>query len=262
MNALPARTLPLLVASVSLGAGLGCGDPSPLQRVETPALRTAPEVVIAEHVATRPVDRPEEFWTSRHALLGERVRSSAAQILFVGDSITQGWEVEGAAAWERYYDGRHAVNLGISGDRTEHVLWRLERSHLDQVEPALAIVMIGTNNAGVGQTSDQIADGVTAVVRKLRAGLPETRVLLLAIFPRGEDASDPVRLVNERANERLARLADGEYVHYLDIGARFLGEGGTLPREVMPDLLHLSPRGYEIWAESIEPTVARLLAEE
>jgi lysophospholipase L1-like esterase len=122
------------------------------------------------------------------------------------------------------------------------------------------VLMIGTNNAR-DYTAEAIAAGVKEIVAKLRARLPGTRVLVLGIFPRGEKPSEGQRQVNSWANERIAKLADGKSVFFLDIGPRFLTANGTLTREIMPDLLHLSPRGYTIWAESIEPEVKRLLGE-
>jgi beta-glucosidase len=179
----------------------------------------------------------------------------------IGDSITQGWEAKGAReVWEKYYGNRHAVNLGIGGDQTQHVLWRLEHGNLDGIHPKLAVLMIGTNNSG-SNTPEQIAAGVRAIVEKLRSSLPATKVLVLAIFPRGPNPEFPSRKVNEAANERIAKLADGKNVFYLDIGKKFLKEDGTLTKDIMPDFLHPNPRGYEIWASSIEPTVARLMAE-
>lgn len=121
--------------------------------------------------------------------------------------------------------------------------------------------MIGTNNTG-DITSQEIADGVQAIVQKLRAKLPQTKVLVLGIFPRRADANDRRRKVNEGANELVARLADGKMIHYLDIGTDFLADDRTLSREIMPDLLHLSERGYRIWAESIESKVAELMGEQ
>ncbi len=211
-------------------------------------------------------------WGERHEAMAARIRQGAERgdigMLFIGDSITHGWESEGRDAWKEYYDDRGAVNLGIGGDRTQHVLWRLERCDLERLAkpgagqpPRLAILMIGTNNSnGDDNTAEEIADGIAAIVARLRADLPDTRVLLLAIFPRGEKPG-PQRDKNAKASELASKAADGVMVHYLDIGPKFLGPDGTLSREIMPDLLHLSPKGYRIWAESVEPKVKELLGE-
>lgn len=199
-------------------------------------------------------------WMKRHESFNERVKQGNADLLFIGDSITQGWERAGKSTWDEFYAKRNAVNLGISGDRTQHVLWRLDHGNIDDIKPKLAVLMIGTNNAAAN-TSEQISAGVTAIVEKLRAKLPETKLLILAIFPRGADKEDALRKVNEGANVIIQKLADNRMVHYLDIGPSFLAADGTLSKEVMPDLLHLNEKSYRTWAESIEPRVKDLLGE-
>ena len=118
--------------------------------------------------------------------------------------------------------------------------------------------MIGTNNSGAN-TSQEIAEGVTKIVEQIRSKSPSTKILLLAVFPRGATKEDSRRKVNQGANEIFSKLDDQKHVHYLDIGGAFLKDDQTLPRDIMPDLLHLSPKGYEIWAKSIESRLASLL---
>jgi lysophospholipase L1-like esterase len=213
-----------------------------------------------KHAATTPAPR-DAGWMKRHESFNERVKKGNVDLLFIGDSITQGWEGAGKGVWEKFYGKRNAVNLGIGGDRTQHVLWRLENGNIAGIKPKLAVIMIGTNNAG-SNTSQEIADGVTAIVEKLRKDLPETKVLVLGIFPRGPDANDGARKVNEGANALIGKLADDKNVYYLDIGPKFTEADGKLSREIMPDLLHLNEKSYTIWAESIEPMVAKLMGEE
>jgi beta-glucosidase len=208
--------------------------------------------------AAQPAPRDADWWTARHNAMNQRVKQGNVDLIFIGDSITQGWEGNGQKVWQEYYGNRNAVNLGIGGDRTQHVLWRLDNGNIDGISPKLAVVMIGTNNAG-DNTPEEIAAGVARIVEKLRTKLPQTKVLLLATFPRGPNPQDPLRQVNEKSNEIVSRLADGKMVLYLDIGKSFLQPDGTLTREIMPDLLHLSASGYRIWAESIEPVVAEVL---
>jgi beta-glucosidase len=202
----------------------------------------------------------EGGWMTRHQSFNERVKQGNVDLIFIGDSITQGWERAGKAAWDQYYARRNAVNLGIGGDRTQHVLWRLDNGNIEGIQPKLAVLMIGTNNSGTN-TSEQIAAGVKAIVEKLRSKLPETKILVLAIFPRGADPSDAKRQVNEGANAIIKTLADGKTIHYLDIGSKFLAADGTLSKEVMPDLLHLNESSYRTWADAIEPKVKELLGE-
>lgn len=216
-------------------------------------------LVAQENDAIKPVPR-DGNWMKRHNAFNERVKQGNVDLIFIGDSITQGWEGAGKAAWAEAYGKRNAVNLGIGGDRTQHVLWRLDNGNIEGIHPKLAVIMIGTNNSRAN-TSEQIAEGITAIVKKLREKLPETKILLLGIFPRGADSNDMLRKVNAGANEIVAKLADGKMVEYLDIGPKFLDEQGGLSKDVMPDLLHLSPAAYKTWADSIESHVARMMGE-
>ena len=211
------------------------------------------------HSATKPVPR-SGGWTKRHQSFNKRVAQGNCDLIFIGDSITQGWEGRGKKVWAKHYAKHNAVNLGIGGDRTQHVIWRLDNGNLHRIKPKAAVIMIGTNNSG-SNSSQEIADGVEVIVKQLRKKLPETKVLLLGVFPRGANKADKRRQVNEGANATFKKIADGKSVHYLDIGQKFLKEDGTLPREIMPDLLHLSEKGYTIWAESIEAKLKELMGE-
>lgn len=211
------------------------------------------------HDAIKPVPRAGG-WMTRHESFNARVAKGNADVLFIGDSITQGWEGRGKGVWAKFYGKRNAVNLGIGGDRTQHVIWRLDNGNVKNISPKAAVIMIGTNNSG-SNSPEQIAEGVTVIVKQLREKLPKMKILLLAVFPRGENKADKRRQVNEGANAIFAKLDDGKSVFHLDIGEQFLEKDGTLTREIMPDLLHLSEKGYTIWAESIEDKLSALLGE-
>ncbi len=209
--------------------------------------------------AVTPLPR-EGNWIKRHESFNERVKQGNVDLIFIGDSITQAWETAGKEAWQKHFAHRNAVNLGIGGDRTQHVLWRLDNGNIEGIKPKLAVLMIGTNNSNRDDhTAEEIADGIKAIVAKLRAKLPETKILLLAIFPRGA-MPNPQREKNAKASQLASQAADGKMVHYLDIGPKFLSAEGTLDKEIMPDFLHLSPQGYQIWAEAIEAKVDELMA--
>ncbi len=225
----------------------------------SPSLVTAQEKKASPNDAVVPAPR-DGGWMKRHESFNERVKKGNVDLVFIGDSITQGWEGAGKTVWDEFYGKRNAVNLGIGGDRTQHVLWRLDHGNIEGISPKLAVLMIGTNNSGAN-SSDQIAQGVTAIVEKLQTRLPKTKVLILAIFPRGPDASNKNRQINEGANAIVAKLADNKSVYYLDIGKNFLADDGTLSKAVMPDLLHLNEKSYRTWAESIEPQVKEILGE-
>jgi lysophospholipase L1-like esterase len=211
-------------------------------------------------VAVTPASRSDSWWQQRHESMNARVKQGNVDLIMIGDSITHGWEGEGKDVWAKYYAKRNAVNLGIGGDQTAHVLWRLDHGNIDGISPKLAVLMIGTNNSG-SQMPEQIAAGVKAIVEKLRAKLPTTKVLVLAIFPRGPNDQDKQRQVNVKTNMIIANLADGQNVFFLDIGPTFLAADGTLSKEVMPDLLHLTSKSYQTWAEAMEPTVKKLMGE-
>jgi beta-glucosidase len=185
---------------------------------------------IFAHSAVEPVPRPEKPWQDRQEALNKRVSEvgEKAQVILIGDSITQGWEGAGRSVWEKYYAPRNAVNLGIGGDRTQHVLWRLDHGNLDGLKPKAAVLMIGTNNSnGEDNTPGQIVDGVAAIVKKLRARLPDMKILLLAIFPRSENYSAQ-RGKLAMINQALRRLADDQQVIWVDFGHKFLNDDGTI----------------------------------
>lgn len=228
----------------------------PVVSIATEYPLEAPE----ENSAVIPVARSGKAY-ERFLSLNEKVQHNRGRItlLFVGDSITERWDEEGEAVWHDFYATRKALNIGIKGDRTQHVLWRLENGNIEGISPEVAVLMIGTNNSAMGRnTASEIVAGVTAVVRKLQTGLPATKILLLGIFPRGQEFNEQRGRITQ-ANQVLRKLHDDRGVHFLDIGHVFLRMDGTISREVMPDALHLSPTGYRLWAEAIEPVLSDLL---
>lgn len=212
--------------------------------------------------AETPTPQRQAWWTERHDRTVSRIRQGQVDLLFIGDSITQGWEEDGRPVWDRYYAGRRAVNLGFNSDQTDNVLWRLEHGELDGIAPKLAIVMIGTNNATIREDPPEYtAAGIQAILTTLRTRLPGTKILLLAIFPRGLTNNDPFRRVNEAVNERLPAFADQRRVFFLNLNRRFLDGDGRLPPEIMSDALHPSALGYRLWAEGMEEMIRKLLGE-
>jgi lysophospholipase L1-like esterase len=204
------------------------------------------------------VPKPREGqWMELHRRFLDRARQGKVDLLFLGDSITQGWNDN--AVWKRFYGPRNAANFGIGGDRTQHVLWRIQNGELEGIEPKVVVLMIGTNNASSG-TPDEIAQGVTAIVEELRHRLPKARILLLGVFPRAEKPN-ALRDKLASVNTKIAKVDDGSHVKFLDIGKSFVNEDGTISPEIMPDYLHLSLKGYRIWAEAMEPTLWSMLDE-
>jgi lysophospholipase L1-like esterase len=241
---------------------------------------------------------------ARHRNFLKKIEQSngEGEVVFLGDSITHGWE--GQAAWQTYFGSFKPVNLGIGGDQTGHVLWRITDGHeMDHLNPKAAVIMIGTNNIA-GHSAQQIAGGIKAIVEELKRQKPQMKVLLLGVFPRGNrsDAdqtlsqiTEGIKPINEEVgkekpdvkrlnslvrnleqqrgtipaaklnkkvaeiNAIIANLDDGKTVFYKDIGKEFLDQNGDLSGEIMPDYLHLSAKGYDIWGKAIKADIEKLI---
>jgi len=208
-----------------------------------------------DNPAAKPLNRDN----GRHKRFLKIVAKGEADVIFLGDSITQGWEGAGRKVWAKNIAPLKAVNLGIGGDQTGHVLWRItEGKELAPIQPKLAVIMIGTNNMG-RHSAEQIAGAVKAIVEELRKQKPKMKILVLAIFPRSPKATAKIRDKVKTTNQIIAKLDDGKMVFYKDIGKKFLESDGSLSKKIMPDYLHLSTAGYELWAAAIKEDVQKLL---
>jgi lysophospholipase L1-like esterase len=146
------------------------------------------------------------------------------------------------------------ANFAVSGDTTQGVLWGLKNGEGQGHKPKAVMLMIGTNNGFQGNTGPEIAEGVGAVVNELRSDFPDAKIMLLAIFPRGNGPSDANRIKNEEANKIIARLHDGKHVFFTNINSNFLKTDGSLIG-FGADNLHPNAEGYEIWAQAVESTL-------
>jgi lysophospholipase L1-like esterase len=203
----------------------------------------------------------ESWWMPRHEQkLSEKDKMGRVDLLMIGDSITHGWEGAGKKVWDENYADKHALNIGFSGDRTEHVLWRLQHGEVEGISPKLAVIMIGTNNTGHRQDPpEQTAAGIKAIISELAERIPDTKVLLLGIFPRGADENDSLRQINDRINDIIKTFADDKKIFYLDFSDQFLDDDAKLPKSIMPDLLHPNEAGYQIWAKAMNPMIDQLM---
>lgn len=199
---------------------------------------------------------PRMDWVVRVKSNNDRAAQAADSIklVFDGDSITDGWQGAGKQVWADHFSKYGAFDFGIGGDRTEHLLWRLSQGQMDKLHPKLIAIMIGTNNMGAN-SAEQIAEGVKTIVADYRKRCPDSTILVQGIFPRGNKATDPVRAKIKEVNRIIAGLADGDKVVYLDLGEKFLEADGTLSPEIMPDYLHPNTKGYQIWAEALQPVL-------
>jgi lysophospholipase L1-like esterase len=199
------------------------------------------------------------FMTS-HEKFVKIAQEGTAQLVFLGDSITAGWGRQ-QEIWDKAFGKYKPANFGIGGDRTQHVLWRITHGELEVIKPKSIVLMIGTNNSGT-DTAEGIAKGVTVIVKTIREKQPQAKILLLAVFPRGDKPTGKLGAANEKlkqVNAILSKLDDGKNVHFLDIGSKFPQPDGALTQDVMPDFLHLSSAGYQIWADAIGPKLEELM---
>lgn len=205
-------------------------------------------------------------WIDQANRINKMVKSENIELVFLGNSITQSWGSSdrniwgpGKEIWDLYYEKRNAANFGISGDRTQHILWRIENGCFDDINPKLIVLHIGTNNI-IDNTAQEIAGGVKEILNKIKKKLPATKVLLLGIFPRGEKPNDYVRIKINKVNSIIATYNDNKNIFYKDIGAAFLNEGGIANQNKMSqDFVHLKKDGYKAWAEEIETSITELL---
>lgn len=199
-------------------------------------------------------------WLKRHEGLLQQTRTGGINVLFLGDSITEGWLGGGRAVWDREFAPLGAADFGIGGDEVQHVLWRVLNGEVEGLQPKVIPLLIGTNNVGnVGHAAADVAFGIAVLVKALRDKLPAARILLHAVFPRDPKPETPFRRELAAVNARLAALHDGQQVFFVDFCGTFMETDATIAPAIMPDYLHLSPEGYARWAAALTPEVRRFL---
>ena len=223
------------------------------------------EAAAERHHAVVPAPRIADWWFARHAKNIGEMSKKEIDLMLIGDSITHGMDEDGIGAkvWREKFVPRKAINLGFGGDRTQHVLWRLDHLPKPKKAPKVAMVLIGTNNIGWGSdTPKQAADGIKAVAQKLKDLYPEMKIVVLAVFPRRNEPDHRFRKQINEINSLLPDLLKGmENVTLLDIGPNFVDDKGFLLKGIMPDTTHPSEKGYEIWAKAVDPVLKKLLGE-
>jgi lysophospholipase L1-like esterase len=239
-----AATLLLLVfAAGTAQAQLRCG-PFTAQPLDPPAPRT-------------------ESWSiATFERINKEVKTQPYRALFLGDSITERWAMPlwGAKpVWDANMPQRGVLNAGVSGDRTEHLRWRFDHGNLDGPPPKGVIVLIGTNDLAHGRPPELAAEGVRAVLLRLREKLPGTRILLLGLTPRGAVPWDPLRIAASQVNQMIGGCADGQTIWATDIGQPLLDAKGMLSQSLSPDYLHFSGAGYQRLVPQLDPLIDKLL---
>jgi len=220
----------------------------------------APDRARSDPDPTLPAMRRDALFAHRHESMLARPDRPAIELVFLGDSILRRLETDGRTTWQRYYADRRAANFAVEGDRTQNVLWRIDHGAFDGMHPRVVVVGIGTNNLAENDAAATAA-GVEAVVVSVRARVPDARILLLALLPRGRwTPDDPLRRRVEETNARLAAWARTHDVAYADLGAVLLDPDGRIASRWLPDGLHPSAEGYARLAEALEPILVSILA--
>lgn len=242
-----------LISSLFLIISLVACSPEPDQNASASLAEVAPP-----NSGINPSPRMIEYdwmsiatWNEMHAEDVAIAAQGDIDLLFVGDSITAGWD---GSLWETHFAPHKAANFGIGGDHTGNLLWRLHNGAIGRLEPKVVVLLIGVNNFGhLSETPEQVFAGIASVVNTLRGAFPDAQILLNGVFPYGQEANTPQREQVKALNERLATLGSTDKLIFKDYGHLFLQEDGTLSPDIMGDFLHLTPAGYRIWAEAMLP---------
>jgi lysophospholipase L1-like esterase len=187
----------------------------------------------------------------------DRFAGKHSDIVFDGDSIMNRWETTGKELWQQRYADK-AADFGIEGDHVENVLWRLRQGQVDGMDPKVIVLMIGTNNSGKN-SADEIAEGIKMLVAEYQKRCPHAHIILMGIFPRGEKPTDGGRHKVTAVNARIKSLDDGQRVTFIDISAQMIQPDGTISRDMMPDFVHPTAQGYQIWADAIQPVINKFV---
>jgi len=224
-----------------------------------PALASTP-------ASTEPVPRTQQFswmslstWYQKHADHVKVAEAGKARLLFLGDSITEGWN-KAQSTWDATFAPYQAANFGIGGDLTQNLLWRLDHGAIEALDPEVVVILIGVNNFLHHDDSPQDTfNGVQAVLERALKGYPNAHILLQGILPYGEAPNTPERQRVSSTNTLIKQLAANERIDYYDFGPLFLDSNGRINSEIMADHLHPTERGYQIWAEALQPILTRLI---
>jgi lysophospholipase L1-like esterase len=216
-----------------------------------------------QNVADRPVPRLgsqpwmiSDEWESRHNSQLKAANREQAMVVFLGDSITDAWRM--SPSYKQHFSAYAPLNLGISGEYTQNLLWRIEHGALDGLSPKAVVIMIGVNNLGGGFTPQQTAKGVRAVLSAVQGRLPGVPILLLSILPAGESPDATLRKKITEANELIAKM-QFPGVAVVDIGSVLLEPDGTIAKSVLRDFLHPTEAGYVRLGDALAPRLQQIV---
>ena len=258
-----ARAMALAVAKCP-----GISYPHPMPRwLLQPAILSAVASSLALAQTSGPADRPaprtDQNSRTAHAQLLEKARRGGIDIYFEGDSITRRWGTSDAqyqellANWNRNFFGWNAANFGWGADGIQNILWRLQNGELDGVNPRIIVLLAGTNNLG-GSPPEEVTRGIQAVLGVIEQKAPHATIILMGITPRNDQGAGIVATIDQ-VNRNLSEFADGKRIRYLNINGKLADKEGRLLEEMTVDGLHLSVRGYQVWADALQPIFTELL---
>jgi len=249
------RSTYLCVATILLFSSAALAQPATV----APAPATQPTSEQDPTVPAPKIGTAAQKFLERHEQFVKRAKEGNIDVLFLGDSITEGW-TKAPEVWKTNYEPLHAVNFGIGGDRTQHVLWRIENGEVENIHPKVCVLMIGTNNAN-SDPADDIARAIEKIVKTVQ-DKTGAKILLLAVFPRDRerDKNNQMGTIH-KVNQIIAKLDDGKTIRYLDIGPKFLGDDGHLNQKLFSDGLHPNAKGYQVWADAMRETLGGIMKE-
>jgi lysophospholipase L1-like esterase len=250
-----------LVLLIGLWASAATTTTSPTTR---PAL---PPMPIPSEPADKPAPRMgrdgkvSDYFMKMHIMFLEQGKLGGVNLLFMGDVLTDNWRkpapTGGKEIWDKLYAPQGAANFGVGADKTQNVLWRIDHGELDGLTPKVVVLLAGANN--MAYPADDILLGEMAIIQDIHQKLPNSKLLILGIFPRGLDPDNPVvadmRDKITKVNKGLAQLDDGQFTRFLDIGSKFVDDKGNIQTSLMPDGFHLDSDGYQTWSDSMADTL-------
>ncbi|MFO1388698.1 GDSL-type esterase/lipase family protein [Cellvibrio sp.] len=214
---------------------------------------------------TNPTPRTKEFswmsvdtWNKMYADDIAVAEKGGVDLLFVGDSITAGWNAE---IYQKYFGVYNPANFGIGGDHTGNLLWRLKYGHAEKLHPKVVVMLIGVNNFGhLNETPDQVFQGIKACLLQLRKIYPNAKILVNGVLPFEESVDSPKRAMVKAVNAKVKTLNDNQHVFVKDYGSAFLQPDGSITKDVMGDFLHPTAKGYQLWVDAMYPDIQMLMS--
>jgi lysophospholipase L1-like esterase len=262
----------ILLCAVSRAAGVQAPASATKPAATSPSTQPA---LPPEPVPSEPADKASprigrdgqvsEYFMKMHVMFLQQRALGGIDLLFIGDMLIDNWRkpapAGGQEIWTKLYAPLNAANFGCGADKTQNLLWRIDHGELDAITPKVVVLLIGTNN--IQYPPDDILLGEMAVIQEIHQKLPNAKLLIIGLIPRGIDINNPyvVRMRDKikKVNDGLAQLDDGQMTHFLDLGPQFIDDKGNLNTDLIPDGLHLNAKGYQVWAQSMQQVLSDMM---